>query len=269
MTIIGRGERIVFLSLSILTLIFLLTPSVMLIASSLNKSSTLTFPPDGLTLQWYLEAFASLTKTAPGGAGKPLLTSLFVAIGSASIASLAGVPAAYGLARFRFPGHGIVSNLVSLPLVFPAMSFGVGLLALLSEAGIRMPYGRLIMANAVIVLPFVVRNVSASLSGINRSLEEAAWTLGATKLVAFAKIIVPLVSPGIVSGFLLSFIIAFNEVTIAFFLYTPEAQPFSIWVFQRTEAAFDTSLTAIGTVILVFNLLLVWILYRMSGGRTV
>lgn len=268
MTIIGRGERLLVLFLSVLTLAFLLTPSLMLVASSLNRSSTLTFPPDELTLQWYSQAFAALSSTAAGGAGKPLLISLLIAVGSASIATLAGVPAAYGLARFRFPGRGAVSNLVSLPLVFPAMSFGVGLLVLLSEAGIRMPYGRLILANAVIVLPFVVRNVSASLSGINRSLEEAAWTLGATKLVAFTKIIVPLVRPGMVSGFLLSFIIAFNEVTIAFFLYTPEALPFSIWVFQRTEAAFDTSLTAIGTVILALNLLLVWIFHRMSASRT-
>lgn len=265
----GRGERWFLSVFSILMLGFLLAPTLMIIASSLNLSPTLTFPPQHLTLIWYREALTTLLSGEFGGARHSLIVSLVIALTSATSAGVIGVAAAYGIVRYRFPGRHALEQLVSLPLLFPSVSFGVGLLLLLNRTGFESPYGRLVLAHTILVLPFVIRNVVASLTGIGISLEEAAWMLGAGKIRTFFKVILPLARPGILAGLLLSFIISFNEFTVSFFLYSPEVQPFSIWVFQRTEAAFDTTLTAIGTLILGLNLLLVRGLQRVSGGERV
>jgi putative spermidine/putrescine transport system permease protein len=254
--IAGRAERILLSSTSVVLLIFVLAPTLMIVAASLNSSATLTFPPRGITLEWYRGAFATLLSGDFDGARNSLAVSFAVALVSAVLATLTGVMAAYALVRFRFPGRRVLEVLVSLPLVFPAVSFGIGLLMLVSSLDLALPYGRLILADTIMALPFVVRNVTASLAGLGRSVEEAAWMLGANKLTAFFKVTLPLARPGILSGLFLAFIVAFNEFTVSFFLYTPEAQPFSVWVFQRTEAAFDTTLTAIGTLVLAFNLVL-------------
>jgi putative spermidine/putrescine transport system permease protein len=262
----SRTERIALASSTVVLLIFVLAPTVMIMAASVNRSATLTFPPRGLTLDWYGAAVSTLLSGDFGGAQQSLTVSLVVALTSAALASLVGFPAAYALVRLRFPGRRVLEVLVSLPLVFPAVSFGIGLLILLSRLAVDLPYGRLILADTILAIPFVVRNVSASLAGLSRSLEEAAWTLGASRAYAFRKIVLPLARPGLISGLFLAFIVAFNEFTVAFFLYSPKAQPFSIWIFQRTEAAFDTSLTAIGTIVLGFNLLLLWGVQRFGTG---
>lgn len=260
----SRTERVALSSITTALLVFVLAPTVMIMAASVNKSATLTFPPRGLTLDWYHTAFSTLLSSDFGGAQQSLTVSVVVALISAGLATLVGFPAAYALVRLRFPGRRVLEVLVSLPLVFPAVSFGIGLLILLSRLEIEFSYGRLILADTILAIPFVVRNVSASLAGLGRSLEEAAWTLGASKAYAFRKVVLPLARPGLISGLFLGFIVAFNEFTVAFFLYSPKAQPFSIWVFQRTEAAFDTTLTAIGTLVLAFNLLLLWIVQRLG-----
>lgn len=254
----GRAEKVMLPTITAALLAFVLAPTAMIIAASVNRSATLTFPPSDITFEWYRNAFATLLSDEFGGARQSLIVSLGVSVASAVIATTVGLAAAYALVRLQFPGRGALEVLVSLPLVFPSVSFGVGLLIVLSSFEFQIPYGRLILADTILALPFVVRNVSASLAGLGRSLEEAAWMLGASKWVAFRKVVLPLARPGVISGLILSFIIAFNEFTVSFFLYTPRAQPFSIWVFQRTEAAFDTTLTAIGTLVLAFNLLLLW-----------
>ena len=270
-TQIGRHgiEAVIVKGVTLVLVLLLLAPIVMVIVMSFTAATTLQFPPPGLSLRWYAEVWALLT--GPGAAiarlWESLAVSLQIAAATAIVCVLAGVPASYALVRLQFRGRGLIEEMLGLPVVFPTVVLGVALLMLVSQSGLDLGMGQIVIAHAIIGLPFMMRNCMASMQGIDPVLQEAAKTLGASSLRAFVEIVLPLAREGIVSGALLVFIISFNEFTLSYFLYTIDMFPLSIWLFQQSNTSFSPAIFAVSTLTIVITVTVILVVDLLAGRK--
>jgi putative spermidine/putrescine transport system permease protein len=264
------AEGLIVGGLTAVVLAMMVAPICMVVVISFTSGTSLAFPPPGWGLRWYESAWQLLTHSDEVNR---LRESLVVSLGIAAVVmvvvTVVSIPAAYALARLNFRGKELVEQLVTLPLVFPLVVLGVSLLVLASELRIQLGFWRIVVAHVIITLPFVVRNCAASLRGIEPSLEEAAYVLGANWRRTFVEIVLPLMRPGILAGMVLAFIISFNEFTVTYFLYTVDTFPFPIWLFSRSNNSLDLVIFAISSVIIVINIALIWLLDRLVGKQGV
>ena len=196
-----------------------------------------------------------------------LLVSLEIAAATSVVCVLVGVPASYALVRLPFRGRGLIEELLGLPIVFPTVVLGVALLMLISQSGFDLGMSQIVVAHAIIGLPFMMRNCMASMRGIDPALQEAARTLGASGVRAFVGIVLPLARQGIVSGALLVFIISFNEFTLSYFLYTIDVFPLSIWLFQQSNTSFSPAIFAISTLTILITIAVILAIDVLAGRR--
>ncbi|MGE0769985.1 MAG: ABC transporter permease [Hyphomicrobiaceae bacterium] len=250
-------------------LLVLLAPIVMVIAMSFTAATTLQFPPPALSLHWYEEVWALLAGPDADFARltESLIVSLEIAAAASLVCVLAGVPASYAMVRLPFRGRGLIEELLGLPVVFPTVVLGVALLMLISQSGIDLGMGQIVIAHSIIGLPFMMRNCMASMRGIDPVLQEAARTLGASDLRAFFDIVLPLARQGIVSGTLLVFIISFNEFTLSYFLYTIDVFPLSIWLFQQSNTSFSPAIFAVSTLTILITVGVILAVDLLAGRR--
>jgi putative spermidine/putrescine transport system permease protein len=127
---------------------------------------------------------------------------------------------------------------------------------------------QIMIAHSLIGLPFMVRNCMAALEGIDPHLQEAARTLGASSLRAFADITFPLMRGGTASGILLVFILSYNEFTLSYFLYTVDVFPLPIWLFQQSNTSFSPAVFAVSFLIILVNVIVVLLVDRLIGNRS-
>jgi putative spermidine/putrescine transport system permease protein len=268
---IGRHgfEALVVKGATLALLLLLLSPIVMVIAMSFTAATTLQFPPPALSFRWYDEVWMLLT--GPDAEivrfAESLVTSFEIAIAAALVCALAGIPASYALVRISFRGRGLIEELLGLPVVFPTVVLGVALLLLISQSGLDLGMGQIVVAHAIVGLPFMMRNCMASMRGIDPALQEAARTLGASSVRAFVDIVLPLSRQGIISGALLVFIISFNEFTLSYFLYTIDVFPLSIWLFQQSNTSFSPAIFAISTLTILITVGVILTVDLVAGRR--
>ncbi len=260
-------EWMIITGITLVLLLLVLSPILFVVIISFTDGQTLQFPPPGWGLRWYrsvLEAMAG-----PAWKVERLTESLLISVAIAAtvmvLSTATAVPASYALVRFRFRGKMFVEQLVTLPLVFPLIVLGVSLLIMFSSLRMDAGFKGIVIAHVIITFPFVVRNCTASLQGISPTLEEASWTLGASWLHSFRKIILPLMAPGILSGMLIAFIISFNEFTVAYFLFTTEVYPFSIWLFSKASTSMDPTIFSLSSAVIALDIILLLALNRLMG----
>jgi putative spermidine/putrescine transport system permease protein len=236
---------------------------------SFTPATTLQFPPPGLSLRWYGDVWSMLAGENADSARlrDSLFASLAIAGATAFVCLAAGVPASYALVRWRFRGRGAIEELLGLPIIFPTVVLGISLLTLISRSGLDLGMAQIVIAHAIVGLPFMMRNCMAAMHGMDPALEEAAKTLGASGIRAFAEIVLPLARGGIASGALLVFILSFNEFTLSYFLYTVDVFPLSIWLFQQSNTSFSPAIFAVSALTIFLNILIILALDVLIGNR--
>lgn len=227
---------------------FMLSPVVFVTWVSFFSNTIVTFPPDGYTTQWYAKAWENRAFT--GG----FITSIQVALFS-MIAGLAlGVPAAFAVARGRFPGRGALNALLLSPLIVPGVVAGTAIYVYFVQLeiwfGVRVitTLPGLVAAHVMLTIPWTVRLVAASLSTADRSVEEAAMNLGASPITAFMRITLPIIKPGLVAAAIFSFIASFTDLEMTLFLIGPSRTTLQIALLQYLEWKFDPSVAAVSVV---------------------
>lgn len=198
---------------TILYLVFLYAPIALLPLFAFNDAETIAFPLTGSTTKW----FSALTQEREMlGA---LQNSLLIAVVSAALATTLGTFAARAGAQGNFRGKRPIMGLIMVPLVLPEVIVATSLLIVIVQV-LDLNPGRwsIIMAHTLICTPFAVAILNSAFQNIDRSLEEAALDLGETRRSAFWRVTVPLIAPGLVSAFLISFTISLDEFIIAFFM---------------------------------------------------
>ncbi|GBC87533.1 Inner membrane ABC transporter permease protein YdcV [bacterium HR12] len=223
---VSRGGRRALTAIFALLLLFLYAPIAILIVFSFNDRQLVSFPWQGFTIRWY-QAFLR---------NEALLTSLRVSAQVAAITAVVtvalAVPAAIALVRRRFRAKGLVTGALLAPLVIPLVVFGISLLVLFNAVGIPLSPLTIAVGHIVVALPFAILTVVPRLERIPAQLEEAARDLGADGMTAFRTITLPLLAPAVLSAFLISFVISFDEVVVASFVAGDEPT-FPLYVFSQ------------------------------------
>lgn len=234
-----------------LTLCYILLPLVSISWLSFYRQEIPSFPPEGYSLRWY----ASIVGNARFVDG--LLLSLQLGVAATALGLAVGVPAALCLSRFRFPGREALNNLLLMPLMVPGVVLGTALYCFHVEAEIATGLPiigstiGLLSGHLLIVIPWVVRLVLASLAGFDRTLEEAAQNLGANRWATFRRITLPMILPGVVAGALFAFVASFGNLEMSLFLVGPGRTTLPIAILQYLEWKIDPSIAAVSVVQIV------------------
>lgn len=246
-------------ALAITVLAILLAPLIVLVGASFSAVDYVSFPPKGLSLQWYGKFF-----TDPAFVNA-LVLSLQVAAAASAIATLLGFPAAYVLVRKDFPGRQLVSTLLLSPLLVPQIILGVALLQVLTVIGMATTFIGLLLAHVVSVIPYVIRTVGASLQLVDRSVEEAAADLGATRLEVMTLIVAPMIKGGLIAGALFAFIMSWVNVEISIFLGVTGGYTLPVVLFNFIEYSITTVVVVAASVAIYVAFALVLIVDRIVG----
>ncbi|WP_137131060.1 ABC transporter permease [Rhizobium sp. FY34] len=235
--------------LMIASLIFaiLIAPLFIILGASVSDTSYLTFPPQGFTLQWYSNIFeiTAFRTTA--------ITSLQIAFFGTFLALLIGIPAAYALNRFRVRLPSFLSNVFVLPILVPEIVLGFSLMKSIT-IGLDLPvYTTLLMGHTLLVLPYAVRVVGASLASFDFSVEEAAISLGCPPLKAFLTVVLPNISAGVIAAFILAFITSVNDVSISLFLTGPGVSTLPIQILAHMEQFFDPTIASVSVLLMLLT----------------
>jgi putative spermidine/putrescine transport system permease protein len=230
---------------AVLSLAYILLPMVFVIWLAFFRQEIPSFPPEGYSLKWF-RSIASNDRFIEG-----FLLSLEIAVIATAIGLSVGVPAAVCLVRGRFPGREGVNNLLLLPLIVPGIVLGTALYVFHVEAEIATGWpiigslGGLIAGHILLTIPWTVRLVTASLVGMNRTVEEAAQSLGANRLTTFRRITLPAILPGIVAATLFGFIASFGNLEMSLFLVGPGRTTLPIAILQYLEWKIDPTIAAV------------------------
>ena len=257
-----RGLR---LAICGLVVVMMLAPLAIVLILSFSAAPFLTFPPPGLSLQWYHKFFTDPAWMAT------LRTSIEVMIPSALLASGLGTAAAIALSRVRIRGASALLGLLMAPLVVPVIITAAAIFGAFRVWGLYGTLSGLILAHTVLTIPFVLSTTLASLRMVDRALESAALTLGATPWRTFRRITLPLILPGVLSGLLFALVISFDELTVSLFISTPDVRPITVQMWSDVRGSVDPTITAIASSLFLFTLAVMLaetvVSRRMQGRR--
>jgi putative spermidine/putrescine transport system permease protein len=229
---------------------FLIAPVLLLVPMSLGSAEIIEFPPSKIGLDQYRKFFNHPAwQTA-------VLNSLTVASLTAVVSTVLGLMASLALVWGRFKGKGFINAFIIAPMVVPLIVLALAFYISLAKAGILGTKLGLILAYTPLTLPFSVLPISATLRGFDKSLEHAALNLGANRFQTFTKITFPIIRPGVLTGAIFAFMIAFDEVVIALFICGTDAVtlPKKMWDVIRYEV--EPMLPAISTLLLLLAALI-------------
>lgn len=238
---------------------FLLAPVLVVVLASLSTTAYLTVPPEGITLHWFREVLED-----PGYIDAILFSLVLAAIATAG-SLVMGTAAAYALMRRAVPGAEAISAFLMAPLIFPAVVVGVALLQLYSLIGLSATFTGLALAHMVITVPYVVRAILASLAGTDPNIEDAACVLGANRWIAFSKVTLPLIRPGVMAGGLFSFIVSFDNVPVSIFLLGVRHTTLPVKIFTAIEYGVDPTIAAVSTMLIMVTALFLVAAERWIG----
>ncbi len=252
---VGRGLMRAMIAVAYL---IIFAPVVMVVVTSFFSQQIISFPPPGLTFQWYVNAWEKPEFL------RGLITSFQVALLAAAVGVPIGTAAALAIVRADFRGRGAISSLLLAPLAVPGVVAGSGLYMfyVLAEdffdRDIKATTQGLVAAHILLAIPWTVRLVVASLQGLDRAAEEAAANLGASPFTVFRRITLPMMRPGIVAAAMFSFVQSFENLDLSMLLVGPGRITLPVAMLNYLEFRIDPTLAAVATVqIAVVGILMV------------
>jgi putative spermidine/putrescine transport system permease protein len=242
-----------------ITLTFLIGPFLIIILAGLSAGDFMTFPPDGISLKWYLKVFTVESFRASFG------LSMFLAVGGTLAALVLGVPAAYALSRYKIPYGETIKTIVAAPIIVPGIIVGLALLRYLVVPLNFTVTLALFFAHTALVLPYAVRVVSSSLNNLRSDMEEAAVLLGCSRIGAFMKVVLPNIRSGVLAAFILGFVTSFNQVPVSLFLSGPGVRTLPIDMLSYMEITYDPSVAALSALLAFLSVAIVFIAEKFLG----
>jgi spermidine/putrescine transport system permease protein len=232
---------------TLLVYIFMFAPIVATIILSFNASMFGGFPITGFSLRWYGKLLEDAQVIAA------FKTSLWIAVVTATVATLVGVVTALALVRFEFRGKQVLGTLVILPALVPETILGVGLLILIKAVDQPRTLAILVLGHILLALPYVVLIAQARMVGVRRIYEEAAMSLGASRLATFREITFPLLIPAVVAGGLLAFTISFDNTSASLFWRPSGVETMPTQILSMLKTSISPEVNALGTVMIVMT----------------
>jgi putative spermidine/putrescine transport system permease protein len=242
-----------------LVIAFMLAPLLIVCVVAFTPANTLTIPTTEFSLRWFRAVFAH------GDFVQSFKNSLWLAFLSASLATVIAVPAGMAIARHSFKGRDFLNGLFLSPLIIPHLVLGVALLRSFSLIGATGSFFWLALAHVVIITPYALRLVLASLEGGDRSAEQAALSLGASQATVFRRITLPMILPGVTGGWLLAFINSFDEVTMSIFVTAPSTVTLPVRMYMYATESIDPLMAAVSALMVALTAVAMVVLDRIYG----
>jgi putative spermidine/putrescine transport system permease protein len=252
-----RVWRVGFRAICALILLFLILPIVVIIPLSFNAQDFFTFTPGMLALEaeaFSLKHYAAFLSDERWT--RAVWNSVLIAPTATVIATTLGTVAAVGLSQSDLPGKGLIMAVLISPMIVPLIISAAGMYFFYSRIGLQGTYAGVILAHAVLGVPFVVITVTATLVGFDRSLTRAAASLGAGPVTTFFKVQMPLILPGVVSGGLFAFITSFDEVVVVLFVGAQQQKTLPWQMFTGLRETISPTILAAATILVSLSILL-------------
>ena len=226
-----------------LTMLFFYLPILYIIVFSFNDSRSLT-KFSGFSLRWYEKMFADSTMM------EAVLYTVIIAVIATVVATVVGTITAIGLSKSRKVVQKMVERINDLPVMNPDIVTAISLLMFFSVLTVKKGFGTLLLAHIMFCVPYVMLSVTPKLRSLDPNLIDAAMDLGATPFQALAKVIVPQIKPGIVSGALIAFTMSFDDFVISYFTTGNGVNNISILVYTMSKRV-NPSINALSTIVIL------------------
>jgi putative spermidine/putrescine transport system permease protein len=242
-----------------LVYIFLCAPLLIIVITAFDSSNVMSFPPKGFSMKWFINVFSSDTFMTTLG------ISIKVAVLATIIALIIGIPAAYALSRKNYKGKSVVQNIFLSPIIVPGVVLGFAFFRFLVIKLQLEVFTSLLIGHVIIVIPYIIRVIGSSLENLDFSIEEAAESLGATKLKSFFIVVMPNITSGVIAAFMLSFINSFNNVPVSLFLTGPGVSTLPISMMSYVEYNYDPTISALSVILMVLTVFIMFIVEKTLG----
>ncbi|WP_176086384.1 ABC transporter permease [Martelella sp. HB161492] len=238
---------------------FMLAPIIVVIGVAFTPTGYLEFPPSGISFRWFRAILDNPEFI------EAAVNSLELGVLAACLATIVAVPAALALDRGRFSGREALLAFLMSPLMVPTVVLGIAFLRFLTLIGLNGTFSGLVICHAVVITPYVLRLVLASLTGLDRTVEKAAISLGASHWTVFYRITLPSILPGIVGGWVLAFITSFDEVTVTIFIVNPSTTTLPVRLFSHIAQTTDPLVASVSAVAVLFTIGVMVLVDRLYG----
>lgn len=249
-----------------LIMIFLYAPIAVMVVFSFNSSNS-TAVYEGFSLHWYTELFVNSSVLTA------LSNTLILALSSAIIATIIGSAAAVGIYSYRKKWtKSAIMSVTNIPMMNPDIVTGIAMMLLFVFVGrllalrSSLSFITLLIAHITFNLPYVILSVMPKLGQLDPHLSEAALDLGCTPVKAFFKSVLPSISSGIVTGFIMAFTLSLDDFVISYFTTGPEFQTLPLLIYSMTKRRVTPDMYALSTIMFVAVLLLL-ILFNFAQSR--
>ncbi|WP_319544217.1 spermidine/putrescine ABC transporter permease PotC [uncultured Pseudodesulfovibrio sp.] len=239
-----------------LVYVFLYLPLAVMAAYSFNASKY-SLSWKGFTLKWYGKLLSNTTLLDAA------LRSMTIAVASATVACVIGTLAAFMLHQYRFKGRKAVFGGVFVMMMSPDIVIAISLLVLFLGAGFTLGFWTLFMGHVTLCVPFVVATVYSRFKGFDRSMIEAARDLGASEYQVFRKIVVPMATPGLMAGWLLSFTLSLDDVIISFFTTGPTYEVLPLRIYSMVRLGIKPDVNALSVLMIAITVVAVVLSRRL------
>jgi putative spermidine/putrescine transport system permease protein len=259
---LSRGTHRALRAGTAVTLAFLYAPLAVILVYAFNARRTATWPPPGLTLDWFEKAFHNQ------GVRHALWTSVQAGLLATAIALVLGTLAAFAVARYRFFGRESVSFLVVLPIALPGIVTGMALNSTFTQVlGVDLTLFTIVVGHATFCIVVVYNNVVARLRRMGGSLEEASADLGAHTWQTFRHVTFPQLRSALVAGALLAFALSFDEVIVTTFT-AGNRETLPIWILTNLSRPNQLPVVnVVGVVVILLSIVPVYFAQRIASDR--
>ena len=262
---LSHPARGLLAAITIVVLSAIYLPLVVVLVNSFSTSTSLTWPPPGFTLEWWVKAFGNQ------GALDAVLTSVQVALAATVISLVLGTLASLALQRFEFFGREAVSLLVILPIALPGIITGIALNnAFRTILGVQLSIITVIVAHATFCIVTVFNNVIARLRRLGTSYEDASADLGAGVWTTFRLITFPQLRSALFAGGLLAFALSFDEIIVTTFTAGSSVKTLPLWILDNLFRPNQAPVVNVIAVVLVLvSIVPIYIAQRIAGAEKI
>lgn len=243
-----------------LILVFLHAPIFMLIVFSFNNSKSRA-KWDGFTFRWYAELFTDQAIL------RALYITVILAIVSSIIAAIVGTIASIGIYKMKSISQTIITGITYIPILNPDIVTGISLMLMFILIKFPLGFSSLLISHVTFSLPFVIISVLPKLKSLNPKLLDAALDLGASPAYAYRHVILPNISEGIITGFLLAFTMSIDDFVISFFNTGAGISNLAITIYSMARRGINPKINALLTIVFTTVLVLTLVVNKRMNGK--
>lgn len=246
-----------------LLLAFLYLPIAIMALMSFNASPFYQLP-----FEWTTKWYADLSRNGPLLAATR--NSIQIALMTTGLATLLGTAAAITLHRHDSRGKRLLQALLFPPIAIPWLITGTAMLIFFFGVGIGRGLHAILLGHVALALPYVIVVVSARLQTLPPDIEDAARSLGATRLQVTRRITLPWIMPGVIAGALFAFAVSFDQFVVSYFLATPGQTTLPVEIYAAIRKGFTPEINAVSAIIIAVSMGLMLVtarFFRFGGDR--